>query len=72
MFTNTIENEALADFENASNAASDLAERIGRCGRAGASKTEMIALLKAWQFARNEARSSHERLLTKERASFRA
>lgn len=67
MSTNRIHNVALAEFEKASNEASDLAERIGKCGRADAN---MVELLKAWQVARHEARSSHERLLTRDRANF--
>jgi len=59
---------ALVEFEQASNAASDLAERIARCGRSGATNAEMVVLLKAWQTARHQARASHERMLTTARA----
>jgi hypothetical protein len=68
MSTNTINFMAYADFEKASNAAGDLAERIGKCGRAGKTNAEMVELLKAWQIARHEARSSLERVLERDRA----
>ena len=63
---------ALADFEKASNTADYLAERIGRSGRAGASKAEMVVLLKAWQNARHEARNSQDRMLANNRTMLRA
>jgi hypothetical protein len=70
MLNNTIQHLALVEFEQASDAASDLARRIGRCGRTGASSSEMVVLLKAWQAARSEARSSHERLLSNTRTNY--
>jgi hypothetical protein len=69
MSTNTINVVAYADFEKASNAAGDLAERIGNCSHAGASKATMVELLKAWQVARQEARNSLERALANGRAT---
>ena len=70
MFTDLHHDLALDEFERASSKASILAERIRQCGQGGASRTEMIALLKAWQAARDEARLSHDRLLAKNRAEF--
>jgi len=65
----TLLNEAaLAEFEQASNAATELAERIAHSGRAGASSGEMVELLRAWQIARHRVRSSHERFLASSRS----
>ncbi|MDR3389360.1 MAG: hypothetical protein P4L92_20130 [Rudaea sp.] len=63
MATNVISKVALAEFERASDEAGDLAERIEKCSRAGTPPASMVELLKAWQVARHEARSSHARLL---------
>lgn len=70
MYTNSIQTMAFAEFEKASNEADVLAERIGKWGRAGESKATMVELLTAWQAARHDARSSHERLLAQARAEF--
>src|SRR6185437_16065836 len=48
---------AQADFEQASNRANELAERISHCGRSGAPRAVMLELLKAWKLARHEARN---------------
>jgi hypothetical protein len=69
MSTSTVNFMAYADFEKASNEAGDLAERIGKCGRAGATNATMVELLKAWQVARHEARNSLERVLANGRAT---
>jgi len=63
----SLQNTAEVEFERASNAASELAERIARCGRAGVGGVEMVELLRAWQQARDAARTSHERLLSRSR-----
>jgi len=70
MSTSTINVVAYADFEKASNEAGDLAERIGKYARAGATNAKMVELLKAWQVARHEVRSSLERALSRDRAMF--
>jgi hypothetical protein len=71
MSANPINFVAYADFERASNEAGDLAERIGKYARAGATNARMVELLKAWQVARHEARSSLERSHLRDRAKFR-
>ena len=63
----TSQNAALVEYERASNAATELAERIARCGRAGVGHVEMVELLRAWQQARDAARASHERFLSSSR-----
>ena len=68
MATQTYEDQSLVEFEQASNEASDLAERIAKCGRSGGTHAEMTVLLKAWQTARHQARASHERMLATKRA----
>ena len=70
MSTNAINVGAYADFEKATNEAGDLAERIGKSARAGATNAKMVELLKAWQIARHEVRSSLERALSRDRAMF--
>ena len=70
MSTDTINVMAYADFEKASNEAGDLAERIGKYARAGATNAKMVELLKAWQVARHEARSPHARVLSRGRVQF--
>ncbi len=70
MSSNAINVVAYADFEKASNEAGALAERIGKYARAGATNAKMVELLKAWQVARHEARSSHERVLSLESVKF--
>ena len=65
----SLDDAAFAEFEQASNAATELAERIARCGRAGASSGEMVELLRAWQIARHRVRSSHERVLACSRSN---
>jgi len=64
----SLNDAAFAEFEQASNAATELAERIARCGRTGASCGEMVELLRAWQIARHRVRSSHERVLASSRS----
>jgi hypothetical protein len=71
MSSSAINFVAYADFEKASNEAGDLAERIGKYARAGATNAKMVELLKAWQIARHEARSSHEQVLSRDQAKFR-
>jgi hypothetical protein len=67
MSTNPANVVAYADFEKASSEAGDLAERIGEHARAGATNAKMVELLKAWQVARHEARSSFEHVLSRNR-----
>lgn len=64
----SLNDAAFEEFEQASNTAKELAERIAHCGRAGASSGEMVELLRAWQIARHRVRSSHERLLASRRS----
>ena len=65
----SLNDAAFAEFEQASNAATELAERIARCGRTGANCGEMVELLRAWQIARHQVRSSHERFLASSRST---
>ena len=65
MLIDTFQYLALEEYEEASRAASELAERIRISGRARASNAEMVKLLKAWQLARDAARTSHDRMLAK-------
>ena len=68
MSTKSVNCAAYADFEKASNEAGVLAERIGKYARSGAANAKMVELLKAWQVARQEVRSSLERALSRDRA----
>jgi hypothetical protein len=70
MSTHAINLMAYDDFAQASNDAGDLAERIGKHARDGATNAKMVELLKAWQVARHEARSSLERALCRDRLKF--
>jgi hypothetical protein len=63
MAHNTYPNAAMVEYEQASNEATELAERIRACGRAGATGVELVKLLKAWQTARDAARGSLDRVL---------
>lgn len=67
MTTNSNQYAARTGYEQASERASELAERIGRSAREGISRTEIAALLEAWHAAREAARSAHERLLVQRR-----
>jgi len=69
MLSYTLQNLAMAEFEQASNTATDLAERIAHCDRSRVSTAEMVVLLEAWRAAREQARASHERMLAKARVS---
>jgi len=68
----TYHNDSVAqsDFENASNRANELAERISQCGRSGAPHAVMLELLKAWKLARHEARNCLERVHAQPRPVF--
>jgi hypothetical protein len=72
MANDTQLNLAMVEYEQASSEATELAERIRDCGRAGAAGGELVKLLKAWQTARDSARASHDRVLASSTTSLRA